>query len=53
MLYNNPNDPSFMVQKRFGIGWTINIGSPLGKVFFVATIIALGFSLFSLIKNII
>ncbi|MBC5997629.1 hypothetical protein EAI30_12415 [Romboutsia ilealis] len=51
MVYNNPNDPSFMVQKRFGIGWTINIGSPLGKLFFITTIVALGFSLFSLIKN--
>lgn len=38
-LYNNPNDPSFMVEKRFGIGWTINIATPLGKIFFVSLII--------------
>lgn len=32
-MYNNPNDPSLMVNKRFGIGWTINFGNPLGKYY--------------------
>ncbi|RDY24626.1 hypothetical protein CHF27_000040 [Romboutsia maritimum] len=36
-IYNNPNDPSFMVQKKFGIGWTINLATSLGKVFFIIT----------------
>ena len=40
-IYNNPNDPSFMVQKRFGIGWTINIATPLGKIFIIVTILIL------------
>lgn len=34
-LYNNPNDPSLFVNKRFGAGWTINIGTTKGKVFFM------------------
>lgn len=33
-IYNNPNDPSLFVQKRFGVGWSINIGTTLGKLFF-------------------
>ena len=24
ILYYNPNDPSIWVDKRFGIGWTLN-----------------------------
>lgn len=35
-FYNNPNDPSLFVQKRFGVGWTINIGSTKGKILFIA-----------------
>lgn len=34
-LYNNPNDPSLFVQKRFGVGWTVNIGTAKGKLFFI------------------
>lgn len=29
-VYYNPNDPAFMVEKRFGVGWTVNFGRPLG-----------------------
>jgi uncharacterized membrane protein len=28
LLYVNRQDPSFLVAKRFGIGWTINFGNP-------------------------
>lgn len=52
MIYNNSNDPSFMVRKRFGIGWTVNVGTPLGKIFFIATLVILLFSLFTLFENI-
>ncbi|MEG0844373.1 MAG: DUF5808 domain-containing protein [Romboutsia sp.] len=38
-LYNNPNDPSLFIQKRFGIGWTINIGTTKGKLFLSVPII--------------
>ena len=26
-IYYNPQDPSLMVEKRFGIGWTMNFGN--------------------------
>ena len=42
-FYNNPNDKSFMVDKRFGIGTTINIAHPMAKVFItIMTIILVG-----------
>lgn len=31
-FYNNPNDPRINVEKRFGIGFTINFGNPKAKV---------------------
>ncbi len=32
MFYVNHDDPSLIVEKRFGIGWTINFGHPLGAL---------------------
>ncbi|UOQ88529.1 DUF5808 domain-containing protein [Agromyces endophyticus] len=32
MVYVNADDPSFMVQKRFGVGWTVNLGHPAGVI---------------------
>ena len=29
-IYVNPRDPSIFVERRFGIGWTINLGNPRG-----------------------
>ena len=29
-IYVNPADPSIFVERRFGIGWTINLGNPRG-----------------------
>lgn len=40
-LYYNPQDPSLWVEKRFGIGWTINIGNPIGQLIGAGTIILL------------
>lgn len=31
--YNNPYDPRVTVEKRFGIGWTINLGTIKGKLY--------------------
>jgi len=31
-LYVNPQDPSFFVEKRFGVGWTINFGNRWGVI---------------------
>ncbi|MER2088830.1 MAG: DUF5808 domain-containing protein [Sporosarcina sp.] len=30
IYYLNKNDPSIFVEKRFGVGWTINFGNPIG-----------------------
>jgi uncharacterized membrane protein len=30
-LYNNPDDPDLLVPKRYGLGWTMNFGHPMGK----------------------
>jgi uncharacterized membrane protein len=32
-FYNNPDDPSMFVPKRFGLGWTVNFGNPRGRLF--------------------
>ncbi|MGM9985766.1 MAG: DUF1648 domain-containing protein [Bacillaceae bacterium] len=40
-FYNNPNDPSIMVEKRYGVGWTINIGNTGGKIIGIVTILFL------------
>lgn len=44
-IYNNPNDPSLFVNKRFGVGWTVNIGSNKGKIFFALPFIIILVSL--------
>lgn len=38
VFYMNRDDPAFLVQKRFGIGWTFNFGHP-GAWVFLAIII--------------
>lgn len=38
-IYNNPNDPRAMVDKRYGIGTTINFGSKKGKNIVWGTVI--------------
>ncbi|MEH7225445.1 DUF5808 domain-containing protein [Bacillus sp. JJ1566] len=30
LFYFNRHDPSIFVEKRFGVGWTINFGNPIG-----------------------
>ncbi|MDQ0175431.1 DUF1648 domain-containing protein [Bacillus chungangensis] len=30
IFYFNKNDPSIFVEKRFGVGWTINLANPIG-----------------------
>ncbi|WP_406543368.1 DUF1648 domain-containing protein [Clostridium ljungdahlii] len=38
-IYYNKNDPSLFVEKRFGIGWTINAGRPLGMAIYIGSIV--------------
>ena len=48
VFYVNKNDPSIFVEKRFGIGWTMNFGNPIGYLIIfvpVLIIIAISFSL--------
>ena len=40
ILYNNPDDPALFVPKRFGLGWTVNIGHPQGKLLLIGTLSA-------------
>lgn len=45
-IYYNPNDPSFSVEKRFGIGWTINFAHPAVWLILLATIIIIALAIF-------
>lgn len=39
MFYVNKNDPSLVVEKRFGIGWTMNFANPKAILMFVILVI--------------
>ncbi|CAM3157026.1 DUF5808 domain-containing protein [Filibacter tadaridae] len=42
VFYVNKNDPSIFVEKRFGVGWTINFAKPAGYfILFVPVVIIL------------
>lgn len=42
LFYFNKNDPSIFVEKRFGVGWTINLANPIGYfILFVPLVIIL------------
>lgn len=38
IFYNNPDDPEPFVPKRHGLGWTVNIGHPVGKLVIVVMV---------------
>jgi uncharacterized membrane protein len=38
-FYFNPNDPALFIEKRWGVGWTINFGRPIAVVIFAAIIL--------------
>lgn len=38
-IYYNPDDPALFIEKRFGVGWTVNVGRPLGMFFMILPII--------------
>jgi len=40
-IFYNPEDPAVFVEKRFGIGWTVNAGTTAGKVIYAGTILLL------------
>ncbi|MGV3466775.1 MAG: DUF1648 domain-containing protein [Heyndrickxia sp.] len=39
LFYFNKNDPSIFVEKRFGVGWTINFAHPMGYLIIFGPII--------------
>ncbi len=46
-LYYNPEDPSLFIEKRFGIGWTLNWGRPMSWVIIIGLIaLIIGFYIF-------
>ncbi|ETT84683.1 DUF1648 domain-containing protein [Bacillus mycoides] len=46
LFYFNNNDPSIFVEKRFGIGWTINFANPFGYLIIFGPIIVIFFVTF-------
>lgn len=41
IFYFNKNDPSIFVEKRFGVGWTLNFGHPLGYLILFVPILVI------------
>ncbi|MFJ7726844.1 DUF1648 domain-containing protein [Neobacillus sp. NPDC097160] len=39
LFYFNKNDPSIFVEKRFGIGWTLNFANPIGYLVVIVPLI--------------
>lgn len=39
LFYFNRNDPSIFVEKRFGVGWTLNFANPLGYLIVLLPIV--------------
>ena len=36
IFYVNKNDPSIFVEKRFGVGWTLNFANPIGYFIYLS-----------------
>ncbi|MGM0753871.1 MAG: DUF1648 domain-containing protein [Bacillota bacterium] len=41
LIYFNPNDPSIFVEKRFGVGWTLNFARPLGYIILIGPLLVI------------
>jgi uncharacterized membrane protein len=39
IFYVNRNDPSIFVEKRFGVGWTLNFANPIGYLIVLGPIV--------------
>ncbi|MCR2043064.1 DUF1648 domain-containing protein [Anaerosalibacter massiliensis] len=44
-IYYNPEDPALFIEKRFGVGWTVNVGRPLGMFFMILPFIIIALTL--------
>ncbi len=38
-FYNNPGDPTLFVEKRYGLGWTLNFGHPQAKLVLIGMLL--------------
>jgi uncharacterized membrane protein len=52
LIYYNKNDPSLMIPKRFGVGWTINAANPIGKIIYIGIALLLIYAVFDIVKGI-
>jgi uncharacterized membrane protein len=41
VFYVNRDDPALMVPRRFGLGWTVNLGHPAGIALTAALLLAI------------
>ncbi|MGM0854910.1 MAG: DUF1648 domain-containing protein [Bacillota bacterium] len=41
LFYFNPEDPSIFVEKRFGVGWTLNFARPMGYLILVGPLLVI------------
>jgi uncharacterized membrane protein len=37
-FYSNPDDPALFVEKRYGLGWTLNFGHPEARLVLIASL---------------
>lgn len=42
IFYNNPDDPAVFVPKRYGLGWTVNMGHPQGRRLLIWLLVGIG-----------
>lgn len=38
-MYHHPDDPAVFVPKRYSLGYTVNWGHPLGKLFMIGLVL--------------
>jgi uncharacterized membrane protein len=38
-FYNNPDDPALFVEKRYGLGWTLNFGHPQARLILIGMLL--------------
>ena len=38
-FYSNPDDPALFVEKRYGLGWTLNFGHPQARLVLIGLLV--------------
>lgn len=38
-FYSNPDDPALFVEKRYGLGWTLNFGHPQARLVLIVSLL--------------